>query len=591
MYTRIVSKNPPTVASARRGFSAGLATLLLAWGLLFSGSAWADGNPRLSAANALATPGTAYSLTISLTGNGSGSVTAPAGTGSGINCGSLCREQYLDGSSVALTATPAAGMLFDGWSGGCSGTTTPLNLTISGAALSCTASFRVGGPTISTVAGNGQRGDSGDGGAATSGQFGLPSGLVSDASGVLYLADYSNHRIRKISADGTLSTVAGTGTMGNSGDGASATLATLNSPSGLALASDGSLYIADTNNHRIRKITPQGTLLAVAGTGNPGFGGDGGPATAAQLNRPIGLGFDASGALWVADYNNQRIRKIDSNGTISSIAGTGTAGYSGDGGPASSAQLNNPAAIAFDTAGNAYVADYTDHRIRKISANGTISTLAGAGTLGNSGDGGAALSAQLHNPIALAVTSSGLVYVSDSQNHRVRQIDLNGHISALVGTGVAGFSGDGQAASVAQLSQPWGLAVDGSGRLYIADSVNYRIRRVETSGGGGTTPPPGSVSLSVSKTGDGSGQVTAPAGLGSGIACGSQCNDNYALDSQVTLSAQADADSTFGGWSGDCSGSTPSVTLTLSASKNCVASFSKRLTGPAIQTVPVPATV
>ena len=238
----------------------------------------------------------------------------------------------------------------------------------------------------------------------------------------------------------------------------------------------------DSGNQRIRKIdATTGIITTVAGTGTSGFSGDGGLASSAQLWNPRGINVDSIGNVFFADLSNQRIRKIDATtGIISTIAGTGTAGYSGDGGLSSSAQLWNPWGVAVDSAGNIFIADTASQRIRKIDVTtGVISTVAGTGTAGFSGDGGLATSAQLNSPQGLAVDSAGNVFIADTTNHSIRKIDATtGLITTVTGTGTAGFSGDGNAPNTALLNNPLGVAVDSVGNIFIADTFNQRIRKI-----------------------------------------------------------------------------------------------------------------
>ena len=258
--------------------------------------------------------------------------------------------------------------------------------------------------------------------------------------------------------------------------------------------SSGNLFIADTFNNRIRKVDTSGNISTVAGTGTVGFSGDGDPATSAQLNFPHGVALDSSGNLFIADQDNQRIRKVDTSGNISTVAGTGTAGFSGDGGPATSAQLAGPLGVAFDSSGNLFITETSNNRIRKVDTSGNISTAAGTGTAGFSGDGGPATSAQLKNPTGVAVDSSGNLFIADRTNNRIRKVDTSGNITTVAGTGATGsleggYSGDGGPATSAKLSLPEGVAVDSSGNLFIADRLNHRIRKVEALGSqAGTTP-------------------------------------------------------------------------------------------------------
>lgn len=345
--------------------------------------------------------------------------------------------------------------------------------------------------TITTVAGDGDNGNGlgaygGDGGQATSAQI-SPIDAQPDGRGNLYIADGRNHRVRKVDADGVITTVAGTGVRGFSGDGGSATSAKLSFPVGLAIDRDGNVFVADLANRRVRKIDTQGIITTVAGTGAFGFSGDGGPATSAKLSASD-LAFDASGNLFIA---GGRVRKVVPgadgviNGAgdeiITTVAGNGAFASSGDGGPATSAAVN-ASGIDLDPSGNLYIADASFHRVRKVDTAGIITTFAGGGTFGYGGDGGPATSAYLHRPGAVAVQGSGNVFISDTNSAAIRRVDASGTIESVAGTGpYAGSQGDGGFAPYAGLRQPRGLGLDDAGNLYIADAGNYRIRRVETS--------------------------------------------------------------------------------------------------------------
>ena len=336
--------------------------------------------------------------------------------------------------------------------------------------------------TITTIAGTGEQGFSGDGGAAVAAQLSLPSGVAVDAAGNLYIADRYNHRIRRVDRFGTITTIAGTGGRGYSGDGGPAVAAQLNSPSDVAVNGNGNLYITDTENHRIRRIDDTGVITTIAGTGEESYGGDNGPAVAARLDFPAAVVVDVAGNLYIVDSGNHRIRRVDSTGMITTIAGNGELGFSGDGGPAVAAHLLYPTGIAVDGAGNLYVADTDNHRIRRINSSGTITTIAGTGEQGFGGDNGPAVEAQLAGPQGMAVDGAGNVYIADFGNHRIRRVDGSGTISTIAGTGEQGSSGDGGPAVAAQLNAPNGVAVDGSGNVYIADTENHRIRRVNVTG-------------------------------------------------------------------------------------------------------------
>ncbi len=336
---------------------------------------------------------------------------------------------------------------------------------------------------IATVAGNGTAGFSGDGGPATSARLDFPSGVFVDVSGVLYIADPWNDKIRKVDASGIISTVAGNGTHAFSGDGRPATSASLSWPYGVFVDRSGVIYIADTWNCRIRKVDTSGIISTVAGNGTAGFSGDGGPATSASLNFPHSVFVDGSGNIYVADIRNNRIRKVDTSGIISTVAGNGTEAFSGDGGPATSAGLNFPYDVFVDELGNIYIADQHNHRIRKVDTSGIISTVAGGGT-GALGDGGPATSASLNNPRGVFMGGSGVIYIADHLNHRIRKVDTSGIISTVAGSGgtgydAGGFSGDGGPATSASLKELNGVFVHGSGVIYIADTFNHRVRKVE----------------------------------------------------------------------------------------------------------------
>jgi uncharacterized protein (TIGR03437 family) len=324
---------------------------------------------------------------------------------------------------------------------------------------------KVSGGVIATVAGGGS--SLGDNGPATSAQLNSPSGVAVDSAGNLYIADSGNNRIRKVSSY-MIATVAGNGTAGFSGDNGPATSAQLSFPNGVAVDSDGNLYIADTSNSCIREVS-NGMITSVAGNGT--FSGDHGPATSAQLLFPWGVAADSAGNVYIADEGNNRIRKV-SGGVIATVAGSGSYGFSGDNGPATSAQLDLPRGVAVDSAGNLYIADYGNNRIRKVSS-GVITTVAGGGS--SLGDNGPATSAQLNSPSGVAVDSAGNLYIADSGNQRIRKVS-SGVIATVAGGGSS--LGDNGPATSAQLNAPQGVAVDSDGNLYIADSLNYRIRKV-----------------------------------------------------------------------------------------------------------------
>ncbi|MBN8729002.1 MAG: hypothetical protein J0L64_00565 [Acidobacteria bacterium] len=347
--------------------------------------------------------------------------------------------------------------------------------------------------TITTIAGTGDGVFTGDGGQATAAALQAPTGLAVDAAGNIYIADFGNKRIRRITPAGVIDTYAGNGTIGFSGDGGPAVNAQLfvitSTHQGLAVDPGGNLYIADPDNARIRKVTPAGTISTYAGMGPALFGGDGGPATMAGLSLPGSVALDGAGNLFLTDQNNSRIRKVTPAGVISTVAGTGLPAYSGDGGPATNAGIAFPVSVATDTAGNLYFADLSSHRIRKVDLAGVVTTVVGNGTPGFGGDGGAATAAQILSPKGMAVDGAGNLYFADTNNDRIRKVDTNGIITTVAGTAQPGFWGDGGPATSARLSSPRDVKVDAQGNLYIADAGNNRIRKVSAvgSGGGGGT--------------------------------------------------------------------------------------------------------
>ncbi len=346
---------------------------------------------------------------------------------------------------------------------------------------------------ITTIAGTGTAGFTGDGGAATSAQIFYPHNLALDAAGNIYFPDYGNSRIRKITiSTGIISTIAGIGTPGFNGDGILATTAQLNYPSSLKFDSNGDLFITDRGNNRVRKITTAtGIITTVAGTGTAGYNNDGIAATTAQLNFPNEVAFDAAGNLFISDWQNQRLRKVDKvTGIITTIAGTGVAGYNGEGIAATTAQIHGPCGIIFDQAGNIYMAEYSGHRIRKITiSTGLITSFAGTGTAGFAGDGGAATAAQLNQPAYLSFDNAGNMYIGDANNFRIRKIEFGtGLISTIAGTGTGGYNGDGIAPTSAWLNQAYYPYFNNNNcSMYIADTHNHRIRKI-TGGFSGCLP-------------------------------------------------------------------------------------------------------
>ena len=332
---------------------------------------------------------------------------------------------------------------------------------------------------VTTVAGNGEACENPGGDFATSVSLCSPLGISVDIMGNIYFADSKRDRIRKVSPTGLISTVAGKGSSGYSGDGGPAVLATLNRPGGTAIDSQGNLYISEIYGNRIRKVDPTGIITTVAGTGTAGYNGDGGPATSAQISTPQGIAVDAAGSLFIADAGNHRIRRVDAAGKISTVAGTGLSGYNGDGRLATSAQLANPQGVALDAEGNLFIADYHNNRVRKVTPAGTISTIAGDGTAGFGGDDGLATMAQLSGPQSVAIDAAGSLFITDYFNNRIRKVDLEGIISTIIGTDSSGYSGDGGPAISAMVYNPLDVAVDANGSLYFADYGNNRVREIQ----------------------------------------------------------------------------------------------------------------
>jgi sugar lactone lactonase YvrE len=425
---------------------------------------------------------------------------------------------------------------------------------------------------VTTIAGNGSQGFSGDGGPATSAQFFLPRSVAVDGIGNLYIADTDNERIRKVDTSGIITTIAGNGTSGfnpldtvaitaqlnipyavavdglgnvyiadtgNSairvvdpagriqtiagngtagytGDNGPAALAQLHLPYGVALDRAGNLFIADTGNSAIRRIAATtGTITAVAGTGTPGFTGDGGPAISAELAGPIGVSVDSAGDLYISDTANSRVREVDTAGTITTIAGGATSGFSGDGGPAANALLYYPRGIAVDERSNVYIADSVNRRIRRIDASSTITTVAGDGNKG-AGDGGAATATRV-SPSSVGLDSHGNVFVADTLSERVVRIDAQGILTTVAGSGTGGYAGDNGPAIEAQLDTPSDLVIDGADNIFIADTDNHRIRRVDANGNITTIAGNGTPAF----LGEGSPAIDAELSRPSGLALGS----------------------------------------------------------------------
>jgi hypothetical protein len=343
---------------------------------------------------------------------------------------------------------------------------------------------------ISTVAGNHNAGAgySGDNGPAISAQLKSPFGMALDGAGNLYIADMGNSVVRKLTPGGTITTVAGNynAGAGYSGDGGPATSAQLSSPYSVALDQSGDLYIADEGNHVVRKVTPGGIITTFAGNYNmgPGYSGDGSPATSAQLYSPTGVAVNNAGNVFIADNHNNIVREVTPEGVITTFAGSYNMGhgYSGDGGPSTSAQLNAPEYLAFDAGGsNLYISDVGNHVVRLATLAGTISTVAGNGVPGYTGDNGLASSAELSSPRGIALDEAGNLYIADQANRVVREVTPGGIITTFAGNGTAGFSGDGGWATNAEFNETSNIAVDGAGNVYISDGADAVVRKVDVS--------------------------------------------------------------------------------------------------------------
>lgn len=336
---------------------------------------------------------------------------------------------------------------------------------------------------IYTIAGNGSPGYSGNGMPATSGhcEFNNPAGLVIDKDGNIYIVDSGNNVIRMINTSGIISVFAGIYMSpygGYSGDGGPATDAEINSPGGVCIDATGDIFIADYDNNAIREVNTSGIISTVAGSGFRGYSGDGGPATAAELHQPEGVFVDKYRNIFISDFRNFRIREVNTSGIISTIVGIGIEGYSGDGGPATAAEINYCYSLCIDSLGSIITMDGPNNRIREVNTSGIISTIAGTGYGGFSGDGGPATAAEIYYPTSVCFDASGNIIFSDGENYRIRKIDKTGIITTIAGIGQYGFAGDGGPATAAEVDGPWGIYPDSYGNICFADAGNEVVREI-----------------------------------------------------------------------------------------------------------------
>jgi uncharacterized protein (TIGR03437 family) len=332
--------------------------------------------------------------------------------------------------------------------------------------------------TIAPYIGTGQAGYEGDNGAASNAKLNFPMAITRAANGTLYIADTFNHRIRTVQPDGIIRSIVGTGNSGFSGDTATAAASAISSPYGVAVDSAGNLYFSDTRNNIVRRVSSTGTMTRFAGTGAAGYRGDGEPAVNAWIRTPTGVAVDAAGNVYFSDTANNRVRKVLTNGQIGTFAGTGQASYAGDGGLATEAALWGPTALALDSAGNLYIADTFNHCIRKVDTLGVITTVAGDGLPGFSGDGGPATKARLNTPRGVSVDAAGNIWIADTYNNRIRVVTENGVIQTVAGSGFFGnFAGE-IPANLAEFRYPRAVLPAENGTLLVLDSDNHRIMRL-----------------------------------------------------------------------------------------------------------------
>ena len=318
---------------------------------------------------------------------------------------------------------------------------------------------------------------------ATETEISLVDGIAVDKNGNIYIAMRDHNIINRVDTHGNMTRFAGTGESGFSGDDGKATEARLKIPAGLTFDKKGNLYIADRNNHRIRKVDTRGIITTVAGNGTAGFSGDGGKATQAQLSLPSGVVVDDKGNIYISDRSNDRVRVVDNKGIITTFAGNGVDGYKGDLGPATQAQLSKPFGLALDKKGNLYIADRVSNRVRKVNPQGIITTVAGDGGFFFMGDNGPAYRASLAGPTGIVVDKNGILYIADRNNNRIRSVDTQGMIRTVAGTGQQDYNGEAEMARDTNLYLPFGVALDQDGKLLIIDRSHYRIRRINPRSG------------------------------------------------------------------------------------------------------------
>ena len=387
--------------------------------------------------------------------------------------------------------------------------------------------------------------DVGDGGLAINAKLLKPDEVALGLDGEIYISDSEDFRVRRVGPDGVITTVAGTGVAGYSGDDGPATSARIEGPFGIDVGPDGSLYIADSFNYRIRRVDPDGVITTVAGTGEQGYSGDDGSALDATMDTAFGVAVDDDGGFYIADAFNGVIRYVDPGGTITTVAGSGFYGFSGDYGPAINADLGDPYSVEAGPDGSFYIGDSSNFRVRMVDSKGIITTVAGDGTPGYEGDGGLAVEAQIGSMRDVSIGSDGSLYIADTFNHAIRRVNPEGVIATIAGTGDPGFSGDGDLAVDAELNRPYGVTPTDDGEVYVADADNDRVRRIgptgniqTVAGGEGEIPlPPQDSSIS--------GKVTNLGGQPLAGICVSTFDDSY----YVTGSSLTDSsgDYTVGG--------------------------------------------